>query len=69
MMGWLLLWCGIGLLWLAMLVGCGWVLWRKARALVRELGEQGRTLGDLVALLGELELQGDDARHRSSTGR
>ncbi|MEL4357406.1 MULTISPECIES: hypothetical protein [unclassified Luteococcus] len=68
MMVWLLLWCGIGLLWLAMLLGCGWMLWRKARALVRELAEQGRTLGELVSLLGELELPAErDAAAKRST--
>ncbi|MFZ2262032.1 hypothetical protein EDD41_3163 [Luteococcus japonicus] len=67
-MGWLLLWCGIGLLWLATMVGCGWVLWRKGKALLRELEAQGRTLGDLITLLGELELpaERDDVARRSA---
>lgn len=69
-MGWLLLWAGIGLLWLATMAGCGWILWRKGRALYDELRSQGRTLGDLVTLLGELELpaeRGDAARRSSGT--
>jgi len=66
-MGWLLLWTGIGLLWLAVLAGCCWRLWRKASALLRELGAQGRQLGELASLLGELEWQGD--RDRAAAGQ
>ncbi|WP_420175535.1 hypothetical protein [Luteococcus sp. OSA5] len=55
-MGWLLLWTGIGIAWLAMVAGCGWRLWRKGRALLQELSHQGRTLGDLLTVLGELQL-------------
>ncbi|GAA1396273.1 hypothetical protein [Luteococcus peritonei] len=56
-MGWLLLWCGIGLLNLVVLAGCLWNLWRKGRALVAELSAQGRTLGELSELLGQVQLQ------------
>lgn len=53
-MGWLLLWVAIGLLWLATLAGCGWMLWKKGTALVQELHAQGRTLSDLGDILGQV---------------
>ncbi|WP_394277475.1 hypothetical protein [Luteococcus sp.] len=60
-MKWLLLWTAIGLLQVAVLAGCGWVLWRKGRALYQELRTQGRTLGEMTTLLGELELPAERA--------
>ena len=56
-MGWLLLWCAIGLLALAVPAVCLWNLWRKGRALLAELSAQGRTLGELSELLGQVQLQ------------
>lgn len=58
-MGWLLLWVGIGLLNLAVLAGCAWMLWRKGRALWRELAAQGRTVGELIRTFEELGLGAD----------
>lgn len=68
-MKWLLLWTGIGLLQVAVLAGCGWVLWRKGRALYQELRSQGRTLGEMTTLLGELELQGGRSSDPSRDAR
>ncbi|MGO4958122.1 hypothetical protein ACTQ49_12785 [Luteococcus sp. Sow4_B9] len=55
-MVWLLLWTGIAALWLIVLAICGWRLWTSGRALLRELEGQGRQLGDLLDVLGELQL-------------
>ena len=50
-MRWLLLWTGIGVLNLAMLASCGWMLWRKGRALFAELSVQGRSVEELLATI------------------
>lgn len=68
-MKWLLLWTGIGLLQVAVLAGCGWVLWRKGKALYQELRSQVRTLGEMTTLLGELELQGGRSSDPSRDAR
>lgn len=58
-MGWLLLWTAIGLAQLVVLVGCGWVLWRKGRALWTEGATVASQLGALASQLDGLGWQPD----------
>lgn len=70
-MGWLLLWCAIGLLFVATMAGCLWSLWRKGRALALELAAQGRSLAEVWQMAEELGLAADrspsSARFRHDT--
>lgn len=58
-MRWLLLWVAVGLVQLGIVAACGWMLWRKGRALWRELATQGRTVGGLAATIQRLGLAAD----------
>ena len=57
MVWWVLLFLGIGVTGLAVLAGLTVSLWRQFRALLDELGRAGDLTGELLDLLGQVQVE------------